>query len=440
MQNKYIIHIIVANLLWSFIPVLVSGLFKEISLVMIVFLRFFTAGVILLAISLILVVLNNRNPNKEKIQLNQLLKLLINKNKAFFNLRRIYYYAILGFFGIILQIIVYFLCLKTTSIGFTMIGFQLAIILVAFYEHGVKSERLDVFKVLYLIILIFCIGIIIFVKTNEPDSVSNPITALSFLYLFFYTGCVCFLQIGISKDSYTKEEIVLFNKNADYKIIRLIFKLSLIFLMGIGLLFPFAILMLYIPVKSDLSSEIELFFVQLPNFFFYLLRWEILFLIFFSTITTYLLIFIASVKWNPYNLSYSQWNTILTIIEPTGGILFGVIFINEYFPLEYLAIVLFLLALSIVLRYAHESRNMINAIILIEHRPGIMESLALKLIKLEGVYSVEALIGTYDFLMKIKTNSIKGLYYLKNIGIKNIEGIKNVEILFIDKICKIETE
>ncbi len=440
MQNKYIIHIIVANLLWSFIPVIVSGLFNEISLVMIVFLRFFTAGMILLGISLTLLILNNRNPNKEKIKLNQLLKLLTSKNKAFFNLKRVYYYAILGFFGIILQIILYFLCLKTTSIGFTMIGFQLAIILVAFYEHGVKSERLDVFKILYLLILIFCITLIIFVKTTEPASVSNPITALSFLYLIFYTICICFLQIGISKDRYNKDEIVLFNKNPNYKIIRLIFKLSLIFLLGIGFLFPFAILVLYLPIKSVLSNDIELFFVQLPDFGFYLLRWEILFLVFFSTITTYLLIFIASVKWNPYNLSYSQWNTILTIIEPTGGILFGVIFINEYFPLEYLAIVLFLLGLSIVLRYAHESRNMVNALVLLEHKPGIMEPLALKLLKLEGVYSVESLIGTYDFLLKIKTNSIKDLYYLKNTGIKSIDGIQNVKILFIEKICKIEIE
>jgi DNA-binding Lrp family transcriptional regulator len=79
---------------------------------------------------------------------------------------------------------------------------------------------------------------------------------------------------------------------------------------------------------------------------------------------------------------------------------------------------------------------LVNSILLISHKPGILETLALKLLKLEGVYSVESLIGTFDFLVKIKTNSIKGLYYLKNIGIKNIEGIEDVKVLFIDKIFK----
>jgi len=438
MQNKYIIHILIANLLWSFIPVIVLGLFKEISLVMIIFLRFFCAGIILLLISLVLVALNNRNPQNEKISFKQLLKMLGSKNKAFFNLRRILYLMILGFFGIVLQIIVYFLCLKTTSIGFTMIGFQLGIVAVAFYEHGVKSEKLDVFKVLYLIILLFCIGIIVFVKLSGPAQISNEITLLSVFYLIFYTLCLTFLQIGIGKDVYNKEEMILINKNKNYKIIRLFFKLSLIFLTGIALMFPFILVVYFlIPIKTDLSNEIGLFFTEFPVIFSILFRWEILFLIFFSTIITYVLIFIANVKWSSYNLSYSQWNTILTIIEPIGGILFGVILLGEFFPLEYLIIVIFLLALSILLRYAHESRNLVNSVLLISHKPGILEPLALKLLKLEGVYSVEALIGTFDFLLKIKTNSIKGLYYLKNIGIKNIEGIEDVKVLFIDKIYKI---
>ena len=67
--------------------------------------------------------------------------------------------SLLGFFGIVLHIIAYFMALKTTTIAFTMIGFQISIILVAFYEH--ESEKLDLFKILYLIILIFSIGIIV---------------------------------------------------------------------------------------------------------------------------------------------------------------------------------------------------------------------------------------------------------------------------------------
>ncbi len=41
MQNKSISYIIIANLLWSFIPIVVLDLFNEISVLMVVFLRFF---------------------------------------------------------------------------------------------------------------------------------------------------------------------------------------------------------------------------------------------------------------------------------------------------------------------------------------------------------------------------------------------------------------
>lgn len=434
MSNRQIANIVVANLLWAFIPILVSRLFESISLIMIVFLRFFISGIVLFALGFVFAYYNNHYTSNEKIILKALLKFTVNKNKALYNIRNIYYLSILGFVGIILHIIFYFLSLKTTSIGFTMIGFQLSIIMVAFYEHGVKSERLDVFKFLYILMLVFSMGIIMYVKMRQP---SGPISLMGILYMVLFAVCVSFLQTGISKDSYSKDELTAINKNNEYKIIRLLFKLSFVFLLGIALMFPFVIILYLIPIHTGLESDIALFFKQLPLMFQIMSRWEVLFLIFFSTIATYLLIFFASVNWNPYNLTYSQWNSILTIIEPIGGIIFGVLFINEYFPIEFLVIVLFLLAFSIILRYAHESRNMINACILIEHWPGILNNLALKMLKIDGVYSVQSLIGSHDLLLKVKTNSIKDLYYLKNVKIKSIEGIRNIQILFIEKIHKL---
>ncbi len=46
MQNKSISYTIIANLLWSFIPIVVLDLFNEISVLMVVFLRFFVSGII----------------------------------------------------------------------------------------------------------------------------------------------------------------------------------------------------------------------------------------------------------------------------------------------------------------------------------------------------------------------------------------------------------
>ena len=180
------------------------------------------------------------------------------------------------------------------------------------------------------------------------------------------------------------------------------------------------------------------FFVDLRDIYTILFRWEFIFLIVFATIIPFFLIFIASVKWSSFNLTYSQWNSILTIIEPIGAVLFGVLFINEFFPLGYLIIVIFLLVISILFRYAHETKNKVNAYILLNKKQGHFKDIHFELLKFDGVCCVDSLLGTHDILLNVKTNSIKDLYYLINTQIKTIEGISQIRILFIEKIHKIE--
>ena len=434
MQNKYIFHIILANLFWSFVPVLVSDLFSSISIVMVVFLRFFTSGIVLLLLALFLVFYNNKFTNNEKLPLIKIFKCCtLDKNEGFSNLRYILYFVLMGFFGIILHIFGYFFALKITSISFALIGFQLSVIIIAFYEHGVRLERLDIFKTLYLLILIFSIFIIIFVKFQ--GSITSSF--IGWFYIMLFAVCVSFLHIGVIKDTYTPFEVNLINKNINFKIIRMLIKISLIFLSGIALLFPFILFIYFIPIEINLHNEIILFIEEFSNLFGILFNWKMIILIFFSTIIPYGLMFIASVNWNPYNLTYSQWISILTIIEPTCSILLGVIFTNEYFPIEYLIIVLFLLIISILFRYAHEARNKVNAYILLKIKQGLLDTLPIKLLKLNGVCCVQTLIGTHDLLLNIKTNSIKDVYKLINEEIRRIDGIGNLEILFINKIKKI---
>jgi len=430
-------YIIIANILWSLIPVVVIGLFHEYSIITIIFLRFFIAGILLFALAILYILINNNYTSNEKISLKKLLKFTSNKNEEFYNLNNMVYISILGFFGIILQIIGYFLALKTTTIAFTMIGFQISIILVAFYEHGVKAEKLDLFKILYLIILIFSIAIIIFVNFNETHNQNEINYALGFYYVILYTLCLTFLHLGITRDSYSKEELILINKNANYKIPRLLIKLSLIFLTGILIMFPYILFIYFIPIDPILQKEISQFFTELSLIFQIIFRWDMFFLIIFATLIPFLLIFIASIKWSAYDLKYSQWNSILTIIEPIGAIFFGVLLVNEYFPAGYLIIIMFLLIISILFRYAHETKNKVNAYILLEKRMGVLESLPLRLLKFNGVCCVDSLIGTHDLLIHVKTNSIKDIYYLIDTEIRNLEGIVSIKILFINKIYKL---
>ncbi len=434
MQNKNILFLIIANILWSLIPVIVLGLFDEFSIITIIFLRFFFSAIVLLSLAIIFVFFNNKYTSNERIGFKELFQFTISKNKDFFNLRYIYYIAILGFIGIILQLIFFFLALKFTSISLTMLGFQLSIVIIAFYEHGNKSEKLDIFKALYLVVLIFSITIIILVKAEQTGI---TFSSLGFLYIIIFTICLAFFHIIVTQDKFGKKEIKLINRNENYKIPRLLIKISFMFFAGIGLMFPFIIFLYLLPFQTDLTYEITNFFREIPTIHIILLRWEIIFLILFSTIIPYLLLFIAYAKWSPFHLTYRQWNSILSVIEPIGSILFGVLFNIEAFDTIFLIIVLFLLIMSILLRYIHESTNKVNALIMIKRSKGTMDKLALKLLKNDGVYCVQYLVGTYDMILSIKTNSIRELYYLVNDKIRNLMEIKDIKILFINKINKL---
>jgi drug/metabolite transporter (DMT)-like permease len=438
MENKNILYLIAANVLWSIIPIMVSDLFQDISIFMIIFLRFFVSGIILFVLALIFVLINNKYTSNKRIPPKQLLRYIKSINTKFFNIRNITFFAILGFFGVILNIIGYFFALKLLTISFAMVGFQISIIIVSFYEHGVKTERLDVFKMLYLIILIFSIGLITFVKINQGILEDNDLAWYGFVYIIIFTISISFLHIYINKDSYTKEELRLVSKNKFYKTPRLLLKLSLMFIIGSLILVPILALFSLFPLDTYLINEVNLFFAQFSIVFSILWRWQMLFLIFFATILTYIFIFIAYSTWNPFNLTYNQWSSILTIIEPIGAIFFGVLFAKETFPLDFLTIIIFLLVISIFLRYIHETRNKIVSKILLTREVGKMKDLALKLLGIEGIYKVDSITGTYDIIISVKTNSIIKFYALTE-KINSLDEIAKIEILFLNKIHKVSS-
>lgn len=439
MQNKIIINLIVANLLWSFIPVIVSGLFNEVSVLMVIFLRFLVSGVILFLLAILLIFVNNRFTSNKKIPFEVLKIIYTHKNRRFFRLRNIYYFAIMGFFGIIMQLIWYFMALKVTkTIALAMIGFQVSIILIALYEHGIKSEKLDIFKMLYLLLLVLSIGIIISVKSQEASLHGTGFSSIGLIFIMLFTLSLTFFQISINRDIYSKRELKIANKNQYYKIVRLLIKISSTFLIGVIFMFPFLLIFQLIFPISDLTTETVKFFGEFPNMFNILMRGDVIFLIFFSTILPFLLVFLTSAYWKPYSLTYSQWSSILTLIEPIGALIFGVIFVGEYFPLESLLLVFFLLIVSILFRYAHELKNIVNAYLFLDNEIGSFKKLPMKLLKFRGVVSVDTLAGTHDLLLNIKSSSIKDFYYLVNKQIKKLDEVKNVKILFVNEINKLE--
>lgn len=437
MENKLLINIVIANLLWSFIPIVVSGLFLEVSIIMVIFLRFLISGIILFLLALILTLFNNRFTDNKEISLKILFKNLFRSNRRFYHIRNIYYYWLVGFFGIILQLIFFFLTLKTTSIIFTMIGFLLSIILIALYDKGVNFETFDIFKVLYIIMLVFTIIILAFIGIIGGNLKGKPITFNGILYLLVFSITISFLYISINRDAFSKDEAKLITKNKYYKIPRFLIKMSVSFLLGTFSMIPFVLIFTILPFPNELKYESTQFFIQIFDFFVILGRWEILYLIIFSTLIPYILVFIANTFWKSEHLTYSQWSSILNLIDPMGSILFSVIMINEYFPFDMLAITIFLLVVTIVFRYAHETKNLVKAYILISLKKGEIKSTILKILKYNGVISVYALIGSFDLLVDVKLSSIRDLYSLVDNRLKPIDEIKNLEILFINKAEKL---
>jgi len=317
-----------------------------------------------------------------------------------------------------------------------MIGFLLSVIFIAFYEKGVNFEKFGIFKVLYIIILFFSILILILVGATGAALKGRPIRLNGIIYLLIFSISISFLYIVINRDAYSLEEIKIINQNKNYKIPRFLIKMSLSFLMGVVFMIPFTAIIYILPVRTDLTYEISTFFAQLRDLFIILGRWEIIFLIIFSTIIPYLLIFIANVNWKSQNLTYSQWNSILNLIDPMGSIIFSVIIVNEYFPHELLITIIFLLLFTFVFRYSHEVKNLVQAVLLIKLKKGAINKIALRIFKYHGIISTNVLVGTHDLLLHIKMSSIRDFYSLIDTRLKPLNEIRDIEILFINKIEK----
>lgn len=438
LPNKYLYNLVIANLLWSFIPIVVIGLFSEISILTIIFLRFFISGIVLFGVAILFVLVNNYLNKEKKISLKELFLNLRHKNNRFYKIRQYNYNFLIGFFGIILHILFFFLALKKTSIPFVMIGMLMTIIFISFYEKGINYEKFDIFRILFIVMLLFSILIITFVSLQGAEMKGDPIDLLGFIYLVLYSVTGSFLYISIDRDSFSKKELINININKYYKIPRALIKMAISFISGVLLLILASILITLLPFETDITQEAITFFNELQFIFEILGRWEIIYLIIFATILPYLLIFLARVNWKTTILTYSQWSSILGLIDPMSTLIFSVILVNEFFPHGYLIIVIVFLIVTIVLRYAHEVRNIVQAKILLKIKNGSLKLIPIKILKFYGVRKIESLIGRYDLMLHVKVNSFKDFHYLINRKLKLIDEILAIEVQFVDKIEKKE--
>ena len=310
----------------------------------------------------------------------------------------------------------------------------MTIVFISFYEKGVNYEKFDIFRILFIVMLSFSILIITSVSLQGAEIKKDPIELLGLIYLVLYSITGSFLYISIDRDSFSKKELENINVNKYYKIPRALIKMAISFISGVILLIPISILIALLPFETDITQEVSTFFNDLKFIFAILGRWEIIYLIIFATILPYVLIFLASVNWKTTNLTYSQWSSILGLIDPISTLIFSVLLVNEFFPHGYLIIVIVFLVITIVLRYAHEVKNVVQARILLKIKKGSLKLIPIKILRFYGVKEIDSLIGEYDLMLHVKVNSFKDFHYLINRKLKLIDEILALKVQFVDKI------
>ncbi|MHA1782283.1 MAG: Lrp/AsnC ligand binding domain-containing protein [Promethearchaeota archaeon] len=291
---------------------------------------------------------------------------------------------------------------------------------------------------IYIIILFLNSILILEVAITGSLIIGSQISLNATIYMILFSVSISFLYIAINKDTLSKIEAELINKNKLYKVPRSLLKISISFLTGIFLMFIFLTIILIIPFETDITQETLLFFSELQNISSIFLRWEIQLLVIFSTIIPYILVYFANANWRSTSLTYSQWNSILNLIDPMGSLILAVLLVNEYFPIEILIITIFLLVIAIIIRHAHETKNLVQAILLINLEKGAMENIPVKLLKYNGIFQVNSITGTHDLILNVKTNNIREFYYLINNRLRTLSEIINIKILFINKIIELQ--
>jgi DNA-binding Lrp family transcriptional regulator len=266
--------------------------------------------------------------------------------------------------------------------------------------------------------LSFAIIIIIAVSFRGAQLSGTPIELRGIIYLILYSITGSFLFISIERDSFSKKELRNINKNKYYKI-------------------PRALIIILLPFETDFTQETVNFFNTLPSLISIFLRWEIIYLIIFATIIPYLLIFLANVNWKTTSLTYSQWSSILGLISPSSTLIFAVLLSGEYFPPEFLIIVVVFLVIAVVLRYAHEIKNVINAYIFLKIEKGGLNTIPIKILKFYGIKEIYSLIGKFDLMLNVRVNSFRDFHYLINRKLKPLNEILEVEVQFVNKKEKI---
>ncbi|MEM2636858.1 MAG: hypothetical protein QXL15_00755 [Candidatus Korarchaeota archaeon] len=288
-------------------------------------------------------------------------------------------------------------------------GSVMPVVLIGIIQNN--KEPLSYLKATYLLTT-FCAAMF-FMLSRLGSVVITPLSIFTLsLYIF---GSTLFLITTEKKKSKTHSIGVVMLRN------------GISFLSGALMVLGVAAVYSFIYEDAELIRAITEFQVDKA----FPLNYYVILLVILYTLIPYFMYWYSSTIWPPDAMSFSQWASILNLLETAiSTLLSRYVLGEEVNEITFLAAVSFLFV-TLMLRYFHESRERVHTLLLIGVAPSKHQSVISRLVKMNEFSSVWSISGE-EFLVMVKYISDNHHELEKKLGeLKSIDGISSIRVLEI---------
>ncbi|MHA1679725.1 MAG: Lrp/AsnC ligand binding domain-containing protein [Promethearchaeota archaeon] len=440
-----ILMLVLSNLLFGIIPAFAVPILREFenSIFMIVFIRFLVGGAVISIIVIFQLALNFFRIRADSTRfgyyqasLGDVKRYLFSRNAGFFNARRLVYIFTLGFFGVALNVVTYFIGLEKLSINLQLVGGPGgSIIIFSLYNLVKGKEKITLFKGVYLVLMVLSL-IITVIATGDARDLKATGTGIAALAVNLVALFVLFNFTSADKPA-AVESLVGKMSDSNIRMIRTLVKLALFMLFGAISIIPFVLFGLMLP-GTYLHVLSAAFSSQIPSFIDMLVDPHMLGMCILSTAIAYLLLFLPATFWNTEQaLSLNQWNSILYLLDPISGTSISMLLGFEQVDTTLMLITITILITGILLRFVHEHESKINAFIFIDIEFGKQKEVIKSLARFDEIRKYYWTTGQADVILKTTFGSMKEYHeFLAKLALHRTIKIKYDLISFVRRVTR----
>ncbi|WXG47116.1 MAG: hypothetical protein WED05_10735 [Candidatus Atabeyarchaeum deiterrae] len=423
--GKMLVAVIITNLMWGIIPIPAVDIMKSYSLFTMLFFRFIYTAV---ACILLVGVMRLRSPSVKGIGA------YITSTNRDYRKRRVPQLLSLAIVAFMLSLGLSFFFFNYSLVGVviaTMVSEAITPVLIAFWNWAKGTEKMDILKGIYMASLVIVV-VIISVARVEVDV---TIKAIGFFYVslsaVFWTAYIAL----IAKDTPSKKEVQAADLSSEsYRMARSTLKLGVTFLLAALMLFPISILLPPLTQLPELVAQSNKFWLDVSNNFLAAsVNSNVLLLSFGLTFAPYFLLYAAQAFWPKEALTFDQWTAILGLLTPLVAAYVGIFVIGEAIRIDYAIIATAFLLTSIAMRYFHEVTNKVVGYIFIQIEIAKNHKVYSHLKEIKELREIFAITGEKcDIYSEAVTSNLNHLYLISS-QIRNIDGVKNANVLLVQK-------